>query len=207
VSEPRIAVLASGNGTNLQALLDDDVLRPWVALVVSDRDSAVALARAEAQGVPFAIVPADAYPARSAFDRAILDVLREAEIDHLVLAGYLRLLGPELVRAFEGRILNVHPSLLPAFPGASSVADALEWGSKVTGVTVHLVDEELDHGPIVSQEAVTIDDGDDWDALEARIHEVEHRLLPAAVRALVEGRLVVDGRQVRVLQDVPVERS
>jgi phosphoribosylglycinamide formyltransferase-1 len=207
VSEPRIAVLASGNGTNLQALLDDDVLRPWVALVVSDRDSAVALARAEAHGVPFAIVPADAYPARSAFDRAILDVLREAEIDHLVLAGYLRLLGPELVRAFEGRILNVHPSLLPAFPGASSVADALEWGSKVTGVTVHLVDEELDHGPIVSQEAVTIDDGDDWDALEARIHEVEHRLLPAAVRALVEGRLVVDGRQVRVLQDVPVERS
>jgi phosphoribosylglycinamide formyltransferase-1 len=207
VSEPRIAVLASGNGTNLQALLDDDVLRPWVALVVSDRDSAVALARAEAHGVPFAIVPADAYPARSAFDRAILDVLREAEIDHLVLAGYLRLLGPELVRAFEGRILNVHPSLLPAFPGASSVADALEWGSKVTGVTVHLVDEELDHGPIVSQEAVTIDDGDDWDALEAPIHEVEHRLLPAAVRALVEGRLVVDGRQVRVLQDVPVERS
>jgi phosphoribosylglycinamide formyltransferase-1 len=207
VSEPRTAVLASGNGTNLQALLDDDVLRPWVALVVSDRDSAVALARAEAHGVPFAIVPADAYPARSAFDRAILDVLREAEIDHLVLAGYLRLLGPELVRAFEGRILNVHPSLLPAFPGASSVADALEWGSKVTGVTVHLVDEELDHGPIVSQEAVTIDDGDDWDALEARIHEVEHRLLPAAVRALVEGRLVVDGRQVRVLQDVPVERS
>jgi phosphoribosylglycinamide formyltransferase-1 len=207
VSEPRIAVLASGNGTNLQALLDDDVLRPWVALVVSDRDSAVALARAEAHGVPFAIVPADAYPARSAFDRAILDVLREAEIDHLVLAGYLRLLGPELVRAFERRILNVHPSLLPAFPGASSVADALEWGSKVTGVTVHLVDEELDHGPIVSQEAVTIDDGDDWDALEARIHEVEHRLLPAAVRALVEGRLVVDGRQVRVLQDVPVERS
>jgi phosphoribosylglycinamide formyltransferase-1 len=208
VSEPRIAVLASGNGTNLQALLDDPVIRPWIAFVVSDRDSAVALARAEAHGVPFTIVRADAYPTRSAFDDALLEVLRGAEIDHLVLAGYLRLLGPELVRAFDGRVLNVHPSLLPAFPGASSVADALAWGSKVTGVTVHLVDEELDHGPIVSQEPVAIPDGDDWDALEARIHEVEHRLLPAAVRALVDGRLLVDGRRVRVLEtDAPAERS
>jgi len=206
VSEPRIAVLASGNGTNLQALLDDPVIRPWIAFVVSDRDSAVALARAEAHGVPFTIVRADAYPARSAFDDAMLEALRGAEVDHLVLAGYLRLLGPELVRAFDGRILNVHPSLLPAFPGASSVADALAWGSKVTGVTVHLVDEELDHGPIVSQEPVAILDGDDWDALEARIHEIEHRLLPAAVRALVDGRLLVEGRRVRVLPDVPAER-
>jgi phosphoribosylglycinamide formyltransferase-1 len=207
VSEPRVAVLASGNGTNLQALLDDPVIRPWIALVLSDRDSAVALARAEAHGVPFAIVRGDAYPARTAFDGAVLDVLRDAEVDHLVLAGYLRLLGPELVRAFHGRILNVHPSLLPAFPGASSVADALAWGAKVTGVTVHLVDEELDHGPIVAQEPVAILDGDDWDALEARIHEIEHRLLPAAVRALVEGRLLVDGRRVRVLEGVAVERS
>jgi phosphoribosylglycinamide formyltransferase 1 len=203
VYEPRIAVLASGQGTNLQALLDDPVVRPWIALVVSDRDSAVALARAEAHGVAFEVVPAGADPDRSSFDRSVLGVLREAEVDHLVLAGYLRLLGPGIVRAFEGRILNVHPSLLPAFPGASSVADALAWGAKVTGVTVHLVDEELDHGPIVSQEAVAIRDDDDWDALEARIHEVEHRLLPAAVRALVEGRLVVDGRHVRILEDAP----
>ena len=203
MSEPRIAVLASGHGTNLQALLDDRIIRPWIALVLSDRDSAVALARAEANGVPFAIVPAARYPDRAAFDRAVLAALRERAIDHLVLAGYLRLLGPETVRAFEGRILNVHPSLLPAFPGASAVADALAWGAKVTGVTVHLVDEELDHGPIVSQEALPVRDDDDWDALEARIHQVEHRLLPAAVRALVEGRLVVEGRRVRVLEDVP----
>jgi phosphoribosylglycinamide formyltransferase 1 len=198
VSAPRVAVLASGQGTNLQALLDDPVVRPWVALVLSDRDSAVALARAEANGVPFVVVAPGAHADRAAFDGAVLDALRDAGIEHLVLAGYLRMLGPEIVRAFEGRILNVHPSLLPAFPGASSVADALAWGAKVTGVTVHLVDEELDHGPIVSQEAVEILDDDDWGSLEMRIHEVEHRLLPAAVRALVEGRLDLDGRRVRV---------
>ncbi|HYF11423.1 MAG TPA: phosphoribosylglycinamide formyltransferase [Actinomycetota bacterium] len=197
---PRVAVLASGYGTNLQALLDDPVTRPWIALVVSDRDSAVALARAEAHGVATAIVD----PARSAdrpsFDAELLRVLRDADVGFVVLAGYLRLLGPEVVRAYEGRILNVHPSLLPAFPGASSVADALNWGAKVTGVTVHLVDEELDHGPILAQEAIAIADDDDWDSLEARVHAVEHRLLPAALRALVDGRVRIDGRRVRVLE-------
>jgi phosphoribosylglycinamide formyltransferase-1 len=198
VVEARIAVLASGQGTNLQALLDDETIRPTVALVLSDRSSAIALARAEAHGVPFAIVDRAAFPDRAAFDAAVLARLREAEVDTLVLAGYLRLLGPELVRAYEGRILNVHPALLPAFPGTTSVADALEWGVKVTGVTVHLVDEEVDHGPIVFQEAIEVRDSDDWDTLEARVHEVEHRLLPAAVRALLDGRLRVEGRRVRV---------
>jgi phosphoribosylglycinamide formyltransferase-1 len=100
-------------------------------------------------------------------------------------------------------MLNVHPALLPAFPGTTSVADALAWGVKVTGVTVHLVDEEVDHGPIVAQEAIAVLPDDDWEALEARVHEVEHRLLPAAVRALVEGRVVVDGRRVWVTEEVP----
>jgi phosphoribosylglycinamide formyltransferase-1 len=203
VADARIAVLASGQGTNLQALLDDPTIRPWIALVLSDRGSALALARAEAHGVPFAIVERDAYGDRGAFDRAVLAALREREVDTLVLAGYLRVLGPELVAAFPGRILNVHPALLPAFPGMTSVADALAWGVKVTGVTVHLVDEEVDHGPIVFQEALPVLAGDDWDALEARVHEVEHRLLPAAVRALVEGRLEVEGRRVRVTEPVP----
>ena len=197
-----MAVLASGYGTNLQALLDDATTRPWIGLVVSDRDTAVALARAEAHGVPFAIVDPARSGDRPAFDAALLEVLRDAEIGYVALAGYLRMLGPEVVRAYEGRIVNVHPSLLPSFPGASSVADALAWGAKVTGVTVHLVDEELDHGPIVAQEAVEITDDDDWESLEARIHAVEHRLLPAALRALVEGRVRVDGRRVRVLEAV-----
>jgi phosphoribosylglycinamide formyltransferase 1 len=202
VAEARIAVLASGQGTNLQALLDDPSVRPWVALVVSDRSSAVALARAEAHGVPFALLERGGFADRASFDAAVAGTLREREIDTLVLAGYLRILGPDLVRAFAGRILNVHPALLPSFPGMTAVEDALAWGVKVTGVTVHLVDEEVDHGPIVSQEALEIRDDDDWDALEARVHEVEHRLLRAAVRALVEGRLVVEGRRVRMTAPV-----
>jgi phosphoribosylglycinamide formyltransferase 1 len=202
VAEARIAVLASGRGTNLQALLDDPTVRPWVVLVLSDRSSAVALARAEAHGVPFVVLERGGFADGTSFDAAVAAALREREIDTLVLAGYLRILGPDLVRAFAGRILNVHPALLPSFPGMTAVEDALAWGVKVTGVTVHLVDEEVDHGPIVSQEALEVRDDDDWDALEARVHEVEHRLLPSAVRALVEGRLVVDGRRVRMTAPV-----
>jgi phosphoribosylglycinamide formyltransferase-1 len=140
---------------------------------------------------------------RAAFDHALVETLRERQIDLVVLAGFMRIVGPELVGAFRDRILNVHPALLPAFPGTRAVADALAWGVKLTGVTVHLVDEEVDHGPVVFQEAVEVRPDDDWEALEERIHEVEHRLLPAAVRALGEGRVVVEGRTVRVLQEVP----
>jgi phosphoribosylglycinamide formyltransferase-1 len=203
VSEARLAVLASGGGTNLQALLDDQVVGPWVSLVVSDRAEAHALDRARARGVEAVFCDPKAHADRAAFDGAILELLRDREIAFVALAGFMRLVGPELVRAFEGRMLNVHPALLPAFPGTTSVADALAWGVKVTGVTVHLVDEEVDHGPIVAQEAIAVLPDDDWDALEARVHEVEHRLLPAAVRALVEGRVVVVGRRVWVTEEVP----
>lgn len=203
VAEARLAVLASGGGTNLQALLDDAVVGPWVALVAGDREDAYALERARVSGVEAVFLDPRRHPDRTAFDRAMLDLMLERRIDAVALAGFMRIVGPELVRAFEGRLLNVHPALLPAFPGTTSVADALAWGVKVTGVTVHLVDEEVDHGPIVFQEALPVLPGDDWDALEARVHEVEHRLLPAAVRALVEGRLVVDGRRVRVLERAP----
>ena len=200
VSEARLAVLASGGGTNLQALLDHPVVGPWVVLVASDREDAHALDRARARGVETAFLDPRRHPDRAAFDRALLELLREREIEVVALAGFMRIVGPELVRAFEGRLLNVHPALLPAFPGTASVEDALAWGVKVTGVTVHLVDAEVDHGPIVLQEALAVLPDDDWDSLEARVHEVEHRLLPAAVRALVEGRLVVEGRRVRILE-------
>jgi phosphoribosylglycinamide formyltransferase-1 len=202
VTEVRLAVLASGGGTNLQALLDDPAVGPWVTIVVSDRSDAHALERARARGVEAVFLDPAAHADRAGFDRGIIDLLRAREIDVVALAGFMRIVGPELVRAFEGRMLNVHPALLPAFPGTTSVADALAWGVKVTGVTVHLVDDEVDHGPIVFQEALPVLPDDDWDALEARVHEVEHRLLPAAVRALAEGRIVVDGRRVRVLEAV-----
>jgi len=197
----RVAVLASGGGTNLQALLDDPAVGPSVVLALSDRPDAGALERARARSVEAMHLDPATFPDRAAFDRGVLEVLREREIDIVALAGFMRILGPELVGAFRGRMLNVHPALLPAFPGAQAVADALDWGVKVTGVTVHLVDEKVDHGPVVLQEAIEVQPDDDWNSLEARVHEVEHRLLPAAVRALAERRLVVEGRTVRVLQE------
>jgi phosphoribosylglycinamide formyltransferase-1 len=197
----RVAVLASGGGTNLQALLDDPDVGPSVVLALSDRADARALQRARDRSVEAVHVDPAVFADRAAFDRAVLKNLRERDIGIVALAGFMRILGPELVAAFRGRILNVHPALLPAFPGARAVADALDWGVKVTGVTVHLVDEDVDHGPVVFQEAIEVLPDDDWDALEARVHEVEHRLLPAAVKALAQGRLVVQGRIVRMLQE------
>jgi len=197
----RIAVLVSGSGTNLQALLDHPVCGPRIALVVSDRPDAGALERAEARGVEAEVLEPKDFDGRDAFDLAMADLLRQRGIDVVVTAGYMRLLGPAVLAEFGGRILNVHPSLLPAFPGTQAVADALAHRVKVTGVTVFVVDEGVDTGPIVLQEAIDVLDDDDWDSLEARVHEVEHRLLPEATAALVEGRLRVDGRVVRVAGD------
>ena len=203
VADARVAVLASGEGTNLQALLDDPVVGPWVVLAVSDRANTRALERARSHGVETVFLDPSAYDDRVSFDRALLEVLLARSIDVVALAGFMRIVGPVVVRAFAGRILNVHPALLPAFPGTTSVADALAWGVKLTGVTVHFVDEEVDHGPIVFQDAVPVLPSDDWDSLEERVHEAEHRLLPAAIRALVEGRITMEGRIVRVLEEAP----
>lgn len=195
----RVAVLASGTGSNLQALLDDPSVGPAIVLVVSDRPEAVALERAGASGVKAVALTPAGFESREAFDRGLLGVLEEAGIDIVLLAGYMLILGPVVVRAFPDRMLNIHPSLLPAFPGAHPVRDALAWGARVTGVTVHLIDEEVDHGPIVLQEAVAIGPGDDEDSLHRRIQDVEHRIYPRAARLLGEGRLKVEGRRVHVL--------
>ncbi len=203
----RVAVLVSGGGTNLQALLDDPLVAPSIALVVSDRPGVRALERAADRGVPSAVVdPAD-HPDRAAWEHALLGTLREHDVDAIVSAGWMRLLGGTVLGAFPDRVLNVHPALLPSFPGMHGVRDALAYRVKVTGVTVHLVDEGTDTGPIVLQEPVEIRDDDDWDSLEPRIHAVEHRLLPRAVRALLEGRLVVEGRLVRIVEPSDPERG
>jgi phosphoribosylglycinamide formyltransferase-1 len=197
----RVAVLVSGSGTNLQALLDDPELRPHLALVLSDRSDVFALERASVAGVESAVIdPAD-FGTRADFEEAVASLLRDRGIDVLVSAGYLRLLGAPVLDAYAGRWLNVHPSLLPAFPGMHAVRDALAYRAKVTGVTVFLVDEGIDTGPVVLQEAIAIRDDDDWDALESRVHAVEHRLLPAALRALLRGDLQVTGRHVRIAGD------
>lgn len=197
----RIAVLVSGNGTNLQALLDDAFCGPRVSFVLSDRPGVRALERADARGVETAVIEPSAFPDRDAFDRAVAAALRERGTDLVVTAGYMRLLGAPVLDEFGGRWLNTHPALLPSFPGMHGVRDALAYRVKVTGVTVFLVDEGVDTGPIVAQEAIEVRDDDDWGSLEERVLEVEHRLLPMAVRALAQGRLVVDGRHVRIMED------
>jgi phosphoribosylglycinamide formyltransferase-1 len=191
----RIAVLASGVGSNLQALIDDQFCGQRIALVVSDQPKARALDRAKDADIETAVIEFDSFPDRPAFSAAILEALEARGVTHVALAGFMRVLSSGFVDAFRGRILNVHPSLLPAFPGANSVQTALDHGVKVTGVTVHLVNEELDGGPIVLQEAIPILRYDDWDTLEMRINHMEHRLFRVALRALVEGRITVHGRR------------
>jgi phosphoribosylglycinamide/phosphoribosylaminoimidazolecarboxamide formyltransferase len=199
----RFAVLASGAGSNLRALLDHPVVGPAVVLVVSDRPEAGALAVARARSVAAEVVDPAGFGSRDGFDAALIGRLEEAGVDAVLLAGFMRILGPAFVRAFAGRILNVHPSLLPAFPGAAAVRDALAWGTRVTGVTVHVVDEEVDHGPIVLQEAVAVLPDDDEETLHRRIKDVEHRLFPRAAELLGLGRLKVEGRRVHLVHDEP----
>ena len=199
-----MAVLVSGAGTNLQALLDDPEVGPRVVLVVSSRAGAAALERAEARGVKAVVLEPDRYETREAHDEALLGLLEDEGIDFVLFAGYMRILTPVVLKPFQDRWLNVHPSLLPAFPGAHPVRDALESGARITGVTVHFVVEEVDQGPIVLQEAVPILPGDDERTLHARIQEVEHRLYPRAARLMAEGKLKVEGRRVHVLgEDEP----
>src|SRR6476469_2206734 len=194
-----VAVLVSGSGTNLQELLDDPAIRPHVELVLSDRPAIRALGRAAAAGIETAVIEPGSD--RTALSAAVADALTRRAIDVIVSAGYMRVLGSPVVDRWRDRWLNVHPALLPSFPGIHAVADALAAGVKVTGVTVHLVDAGVDTGPVVLQEAIAIRPDDDWDSLEPRVHEVEHRLLPRAVRALLEDRLVIHDRIVEIKED------
>jgi phosphoribosylglycinamide formyltransferase-1 len=193
----RIVVLASGSGSNLQALLDVGA-RSWTVVgVVSDQPDAGALQRAARANVPSRIVEWGDHANRDDFTEAICAAALEFAPDYIVLAGFMRVLGPGAMIHFPNRIINVHPSLLPAFPGAHGVRDALAYGVKVTGVTVHFVDEHLDHGPIIVQEAIAIVPGDDETVLHGRIQAIEHRLLPEVVTKLVNEEFGVSGRVVK----------
>ncbi|HEX6675249.1 MAG TPA: phosphoribosylglycinamide formyltransferase [Actinomycetes bacterium] len=198
----RAAVLLSGQGSNLQALLDaaaDPGFGVEVVLVASDRPDAGGLDRARRAGVPTAVVRLADHPDRPAFDRALQAAVAAARPDVVCLAGFMRILGPGFLRAFPDRIVNTHPSLLPAFPGAHAVRDALAYGVRVSGCTVHLVDEQVDHGPVLFQAAVTVEPDDDEASLHERIKREEHRLLPAAVRLVAHDRVLLDGRHARIL--------
>jgi phosphoribosylglycinamide formyltransferase-1 len=196
----RLGVLVSGRGSNLQALLDAATrgdLGGEVAVVVSNVESAAGLERARKAGVPARFCDHRGR-SRDDFDREVLEILAAHEVDLVCLAGFMRLLSSPFIRAHAGRILNVHPSLLPAFPGLEPQKQALDHGVKVSGATVHLVDEGLDSGPILVQEAVPVREDDSVESLSARILEVEHRLYPRAVRIVLEGRYRVVGRRIVV---------
>lgn len=188
-----LGILISGRGSNLQAILDairEGKLDARVGVVLSNVDGAPGLERARAAGVPTDVLSHKDYASREQYDEALVDHLRAHEVDLVCLAGFMRLLSPAFVRAFPGRILNVHPSLLPAFPGLHAQRQALEHGVKVTGATVHVVDEELDHGPILLQRAVPVLEGDDEESLSARILEQEHRIYPEAIALVLAGKAI-----------------
>lgn len=195
----RVGVLASGHGSNLQALLDA-AARPGyparVVLVVSDRERAQALERARDRSVAAVWLNPKDFGDRAAYDAALGRLLDEHRVGLVCLAGFMRILTAGLVRAFAGRILNIHPSLLPAFPGLHAQRQALDYGVKVAGATVHFVDEGVDTGPIVSQSSVPVEPDDTEEALSDRILAVEHRIYPEAVRLFAEGRLTIAGRRV-----------
>jgi phosphoribosylglycinamide formyltransferase-1 len=198
---PRVTVLVSGRGSNLGALLAaerEGRLAGTISAVISDRAGVPALALAAAQGVPGDVVPRQDYAERDGFDAALNEAIDASEPDLVVLAGFMRILGPALVARYEGRMLNIHPSLLPAYPGLHTHRRALADGVRIHGCTVHFVTAALDHGPIVAPGAVPVFGTDDEAALAARVLAVEHRLLPTAVRAFCAGRLVIDGTRVRV---------
>lgn len=199
----RIGVLASGRGTNLEAVLEAcerGEIPGRVVVVLSDRKGALALERARRRGIPAIHVSPRSFARREEYDLRLAELLRQHEVDLVVLAGYLRYLTPPFVEAFRYRAINIHPSLLPAFPGLEAQRQALEYGVKISGCTVHFIDEELDHGPIILQAAVPVREDDDVASLSERILREEHRILVEAVRLFAEGRLQVEGRRVRILE-------
>jgi phosphoribosylglycinamide formyltransferase-1 len=195
----KVAVLASGTGTNLQALLDRVHGREGVEIVAvaSDKPDAPALERARVAGVPASSFPPDRFPDRSARDLAIADWLAGRGTELVVLAGYMQLLSDEFLGRFPDRVINVHPALLPAFPGLGAVDQALAYGVKVFGVTVHFVDGGVDSGPVILQRAIELPDARDADEVLERLHRLEHELLPEAVRLIARGAVSFDPANAR----------
>jgi len=198
----RFGILISGSGTNLQAILDacdTGAIEGEVAVVISDKRDAYGLERARDAEVAAVHIDPKAFADRAAYDHAVRVALDEHDVDYVVMAGYMKLLGAEVLGAYPMRVVNIHPALLPSFPGAHGIRDAFDHGVKITGVTVHFADEQFDQGPIIAQSRVPIAEGDTIEELESRIHAVEHVLYPQVLAAIAEGRVIVEGRKVRVV--------
>ncbi len=202
----RIGALASGGGTNLQAIIDrcqDGSLDAEIALVISNNPAAGALERARKAGVPCCCIDHRQFAQREDFDRAVVKQLREAGVELVILAGFMRLISQVFLDAYPGRIMNIHPALLPAFPGLHVQRKALEYGARFSGCTVHFVDGGCDTGPIIIQAVVPVLDGDTEASLSARILQQEHRIYPKAIQLFAEGRLRIEGRRVLVEPPLP----
>lgn len=201
MARKRLGVLVSGSGSNLQAILDACAagkINGETAVVLSSKQDAYALTRAEQAGVPGVWVDKGKFPTAESYDREILRLLREYRVELVVMAGYMRLLGEEVLEAFPQAVINLHPALLPSFPGGNAIEEALDYGVRLTGVTVHFADSTYDTGPIILQEFVPVHQYDTLDVLAERIHKAEHSLLPRAITLWADDRLRVEGRRVYI---------
>jgi phosphoribosylglycinamide formyltransferase 1 len=197
-SKTRLAVFVSGSGSNLQAIIDAEIPTVEIALVFSNNPNAYAIERITKYGISSLVIDHRGYSSREDYEEDILRSIEPLNIDLIALAGFMRILSPNFVRRYKNRIMNLHPALLPAFAGIDSVKQALEYGVKYTGCTVHFVDEGVDTGPIILQSVVPIFEDDNEDTLLERIHEEEHRIYPEAIRLFSEGKLKIRGRRVSI---------
>ncbi|MDD4907840.1 MAG: phosphoribosylglycinamide formyltransferase [Candidatus Omnitrophica bacterium] len=196
-----IAVFASGRGTNFSAIaraVRKGIINANLALLVCDRPGAPVIAKARRARVKVVLVKRKDFSSPAEFDSELIGHLEENKIDLIVLAGFMLLLSREFVEKYKGRIINIHPALLPSFKGAHGIKEAFDYGAKLSGVTVHFVDEKIDHGPIILQQQVRVEEGDTPESFEARVHKVEHKLYPQAIGLFLEGKLKVEGRKVKI---------
>ncbi len=202
----KMGVLASGRGTNLQAIIDtieNGEVDARITLVLSDQPDAPALDRANKHGIESMWLDPKQFSGKKEYDRAVAGKLKEKGVDLVCLAGYMRILGPEFIRTFEGKIINIHPSLLPAFPGLNVQQKAIDYGVKFSGCTVHFVNEEVDAGPIILQAVVPVHESDDAESLAERILVQEHLIYPRAIQLIAENHLRIDNRKVSTKESVP----
>jgi len=196
-----IGVLVSGRGTNLQSIIDairEGKIEGRISIVISDNRKAFALKRAEKSNIETRYIDFKSFKNREDYDKKIVEYLKEKDVDLVVLAGYMRILSPYFIKMYKNRIMNIHPALLPSFPGLHAQRQAVEYGVKVSGCTVHFVDEGVDSGPIILQKAVEVEDGDTEESLAERILKEEHQIYPRAIQLFSEGRLVIKGRKVYI---------
>jgi len=204
----KIGVLASGRGSNFQSIIDEresDRLKAEIVLLVTDNPSAFAIQRAKKHNIEYSIILPKKYSSRDDFFKKIADELKKRDVELVVLAGFMRIVGKPLIDAFPNRIMNIHPALLPSFPGLHGQRQALEYGVRISGCTVHFVDEGMDTGPIIIQAAVPVLQNDTEETLSQRILRFEHKIYPEAIRLFSEGRIEVEGRRVRIREYKPVD--